>query len=282
MKKLLIRTLSGAVYVMIVIGSIYCGRLLDGLCEHPYGIGLAVFTTVFFLIGIIGVHEVTRNLKIKGFVCNEPAAFIIATITYAMLVTYNFDPQLGLRFRYMLPALLACAALAQLWRKDEHPFATIGYSILPTLWVMVPMAMMAILQQMGLMIMVFILIWVNDSFAYMTGMLFGRHKMWERHSPNKTWEGTIGGALFCIATAEIFGPMFNIIGMQIGWIDWLFIGLICSTLGTLGDMVESMFKRSCGVKDSGNIMPGHGGVLDRFDSLLMAVPFIVAYLLLAN
>ena len=146
---------------------------------------------------------------------------------------------------------------------------------------MVPLGMMSDLHSTsaGILMMVFILIWVNDSFAYMTGMLLGRHKMWERHSPKKTWEGTVGGALFCIATAVIVGPIVG--GHELlNRLDWAVIGLLCSVIGTLGDLVESMFKRSCGVKDSGNIMPGHGGVLDRFDSILMAVPFVCAYLFL--
>ena len=132
------------------------------------------------------------------------------------------------------------------------------------------------------MMMVFVLIWVNDTFAYLTGMMFGRHKMWERHSPNKTWEGTIGGLLFCVATAIVTGSFFfDFFDNYYCIFDWVVIGVICSVAGTLGDLVESMFKRFCGVKDSGNIMPGHGGLLDRFDSLLLAVPFIQAYLVFA-
>ena len=101
--------------------------------------------------------------------------------------------------------------------------------------------------------------------------------MWQRHSPGKTWEGTIIGVLITLLVAYFVGPLFN---SAIAWYHWLVLGLICSVIDTLGDLVESMLKRSVGMKDSGTIMPGHGGFLDRFDSLLIATPFVFVYLTL--
>jgi phosphatidate cytidylyltransferase len=121
---------------------------------------------------------------------------------------------------------------------------------------------------------IFILIWVSDTMAYVCGRLFGKHKLWERISPKKTWEGFIGGFIFTVATG----------GMIANWIlynkynyheeiKWICVAAVISVTGMLGDLVESLFKRSINVKDSGNILPGHGGILDRFDALLLATPF---------
>lgn len=291
MKKFLIRTLSGAVYVLIVVGAIYAGRLL----ENCYGddwwsahkIGSIIFSTVFFVIGLIGTYEILHNLEIKGIKCNKVMSYLASILTFVLIHLNNtsycyIEAFWTGHYMLILPAVWLSVFIVQLWRDDENPFATAGYTLLPSIWVMFPMALMCELQwgQYGLLMMVFIFIWVNDSFAYITGMLFGKHKMWERHSPNKTWEGTVGGALFCIAAALFIAPLFDPGCESFGRWNWIVVGLLCSVIGTLGDLVESMFKRFCGVKDSGNIMPGHGGILDRFDSILMAVPFVEAYLII--
>ena len=281
MNKFLIRTLSGAVYVAIVVCSIFLGKWTDNAL-----LGNAVFACVFFVIGIIGIYEYVHNLELKGVKSNKPMAFIAGIATYVALTIFPKDgtcpDPITLYYFAMImvglvPVLYLTTFLVQLWRNDSEPFTTVGHTLLPSIWIMTPLALLNDVQSVGagLTMMIFILIWVNDSFAYMTGMLLGKHKMWERHSPNKTWEGTIGGALFCIAAAILAGPHF---APEIHILGWAIIGLICSVVGTLGDLVESMFKRYCGVKDSGNIMPGHGGVLDRFDSILMAVPFVLLFL----
>ncbi len=281
MNKFLTRTLSGAVYVAIVVCSIFLGKWTDNAL-----LGNAVFACVFFAIGIIGIYEYVHNLELKGVKSNKPMAFIAGIATYVALTIFpNYgtcsDPITLYYFAMIMvglvPVLYLTTFLVQLWHNDSEPFTTVGHTLIPSIWIMTPLALLNEVQSVGagLTMMIFILIWVNDSFAYMTGMLLGKHKMWERHSPNKTWEGTIGGALFCIAAAILAGPRF---APETHILGWAIIGLICSVVGTLGDLVESMFKRYCGVKDSGNIMPGHGGVLDRFDSILMAVPFVLLFL----
>ena len=285
MNKFLIRTISGAVYVAIVVCSIFLGKWTDNVL-----LGNAVFASVFFVIGIIGIYEYVHNLELKGVKSNKPMAFIAGIATYVALTIFPKDgtcpDPITLYYFAMImvglvPVLYLTTFLVQLWRNDSEPFTTVGHTLLPSIWIMTPLALLNDVQSVGagLTMMIFILIWVNDSFAYITGMLLGKHKMWERHSPNKTWEGTIGGTLFCIAAAILAGPRF---APEIHILGWAIIGLICSVVGTLGDLVESMFKRYCGVKDSGNIMPGHGGVLDRFDSILMAVPFVLLFLGIIN
>ena len=281
MNKFLIRTISGAVYVAIVVCSIFLGKWTDNTL-----LGNAVFACVFFVIGIIGIYEYVHNLELKGVKSNKPMAFIAGIATYVALTIFPKygtcpDPITLYYFAMIMvglvPVLYLTTFLVQLWHNDSEPFTTVGHTLLPSIWIMTPLALLNDVQSVGagLTMMIFILIWVNDSFAYITGMLLGKHKMWERHSPKKTWEGTIGGVVFCIAAAIFVGPLFYPL---IHIMEWAIIGLICSVVGTLGDLVESMFKRYCGVKDSGNIMPGHGGVLDRFDSILMAVPFVLLFL----
>ena len=123
----------------------------------------------------------------------------------------------------------------------------------------------------------FIFLWVNDTGAYCCGSLFGKHKLFARVSPGKTWEGSIGGAVFVIIAAAIIGWLVG--DMEGGYSIpvWIGLGLVVVVFGTLGDLVESLFKRTLGIKDSGNILPGHGGMLDRFDSSLMAIPAAVIY-----
>jgi phosphatidate cytidylyltransferase len=122
------------------------------------------------------------------------------------------------------------------------------------------------------------LTWANDSFAYIIGSRIGKTPLFPRISPKKTWEGTIGGGLMCMVTAGIIGLFFK----ELSTLNWVVIGGIVAVFGTLGDLVESMLKRSVGVKDSGSIMPGHGGFLDRFDAFMFVIPFVYAYLLLVR
>ena len=117
-------------------------------------------------------------------------------------------------------------------------------------------------------------IWVNDSFAYLTGMTFGKHRLFERISPKKSWEGFIGGAVASV----VAGYVFSLFETDLVWWQWLIFSLLVVVFGTFGDLMESLIKRSVGVKDSGRIIPGHGGLLDRFDSMLLAVPVIFLYL----
>jgi phosphatidate cytidylyltransferase len=123
---------------------------------------------------------------------------------------------------------------------------------------------------------VFIFLWTNDTGAYCVGSLLGRHKLFPRISPGKSWEGSVGGALFVLAAAWAISYFFD--GTILTTIQWLGLGLVVAVFGTWGDLVESLFKRTLGIKDSGNILPGHGGMLDRFDSSLIAIPAAVVYL----
>ena len=124
----------------------------------------------------------------------------------------------------------------------------------------------------------FILLWSSDTGAYLAGRFFGKHKLFERISPKKTWEGSIGGGVLSLIAAYVISLFFHNIELK----DWMILAIITVVGGGLGDLVESMHKRNLNVKDSGNLLPGHGGILDRFDGLFIAVPFIYAYLIIVS
>ena len=126
---------------------------------------------------------------------------------------------------------------------------------------------------------IYVFLWVNDTGAYCTGSLLGRHKLFPRISPGKSWEGSIGGGLLVLAVAALIGWYENQSGAStMNILEWMGLGLVVVFFGTWGDLVESLFKRTLGIKDSGDILPGHGGMLDRFDSSLMAIPAAVVYI----
>lgn len=238
-----------------------------------FWLSVAAFGLFFLFVTVVGTYEVFHNLEKIGIVANKPLGYGLSVATFLLMLTgmLNEGPVYFINLSGMVYVLFLVAPLAELWRHDERPFATAGYTMLPMLWVALPLGLISWMSA-DLTMAVFVLIWVNDTFAYLTGMLLGRHKMWVRHSPKKTWEGTIGGALFCVAAA--IGTAFLQIDIVLPLGGWIVIGVVVAAMGTLGDLVESMFKRTCGVKDSGTIMPGHGGILDRFDSLLFAVPVV--------
>jgi phosphatidate cytidylyltransferase len=168
-----------------------------------------------------------------------------------------------------------------LYRKDDlQPFANLGYTFLGIIYVAVPFALVneLIITSNGyrprLMIGILLMLWGNDSGAYFAGKFLGKRKLFERISPKKTWEGFFGGLAVSLIVALVCSHFFD----DLGAIQWLITAVIISVTGTLGDLVESLFKRSISIKDSGSIIPGHGGFLDRFDGLLLSMPFIVTFL----
>lgn len=178
---------------------------------------------------------------------------------------------------------LVAIFLSELYRKQENPFLNIGTTIISFVYVVAPFSLLnyiyqygeSLLQQAHLLILAFfVLIWINDSLAYVTGLLAGRHKLFPRISPKKTWEGFFGGFIFSLAAGYGFFTLFK--GMSLE--AWLGYAATVAIFATFGDLVESMLKRDFDVKDSGSILPGHGGMLDRFDGVLLASPTAFLFL----
>ena len=177
--------------------------------------------------------------------------------------------------------------VAELYLKQQDPIQDWAYTMLAQMYIALPFSLLNVLAfnatNNGLVafnpilpLSVFVFLWVNDSGAYCVGSLIGKHKIFPRISPAKSWEGSIGGAVFVLAAAYAISYFIdqNMLTMP----EWLGLGLVVVVFGTWGDLVESLFKRTLGIKDSGDILPGHGGMLDRFDSSLLAIPAAVIYL----
>ena len=175
-----------------------------------------------------------------------------------------------------VPVWVSLLFIFELFQTSKSPFERMGNYLLSIGYIGIPLALLASLifhnneVRPNIFMGILLLIWINDSFAYFTGKRFGKNKIFPRISPGKTWEGTIGGAAFTIALSYVVFLGFGVFSFE----KWAGIALIVAVFGTIGDLVESMLKRSKGVKDSGSIMPGHGGALDRFDSFIFVLPFI--------
>lgn len=231
----------------------------------------------------IALFEYKNLIRKTGIEVSLPLLYIVSGFIYFIGTAYILE-FITLHFLLVLFPIIVFAFIIELFRQKKNPFGNIAGLYLSVFFIAVPLVLMNFLfypdmnlaqPQVDLLLGFFILIWLNDTFAYLTGSIIGKYLLFKRLSPKKTWEGSIGGGLFSLGGAyilSIFHPSLNLI-------EWLGFALVIIIFGTFGDLVESMFKRSINVKDSGNIMPGHGGILDRLDSLLISAPFLFAYLI---
>lgn len=261
MKELLVRTLSGAVLVAVIVACIF---ISSWACW-----GMALF------IVSMGAFEMSRLMHVKSrwqLVCGVLLAVgVFAAASLGMLCNRPVSNMLLLL--PLLPFLLALFSTTDDFKTiAAYNFGAVALLSLPCFF----MVWLRELYTPKMLLLVFVLLWANDTFAYLTGRLLGKHKLFERISPGKTIEGSVGGLVFTLAGIIVFShyadwlPLKTAVGM----------GLIAVVFGTLGDLCESMLKRQAGVKDSGKLIPGHGGILDRFDSVLFAMPFIFVFLLM--
>ncbi|QNF35934.1 phosphatidate cytidylyltransferase [Adhaeribacter swui] len=237
------------------------------------------FAVLFLALTLLGIREFYQLLSLRGFSPNYNAGIVLGCALFILVFLLQLN-LVSLSALYALPPILFFVFISELFRKKEQPFVNIALTLLGMLYVGGSFSMLPILgflngQYSWQVIMgTLLLIWTSDSGAYFAGKTFGRHKLFPRISPGKTWEGWIGGAVFSLAV----GYVLSMYLLDLALPYWLGIALIVSIFGVLGDLIESLLKRSLQVKDSGTIIPGHGGILDRFDSLLLVVPFIVAFL----
>jgi phosphatidate cytidylyltransferase len=238
------------------------------------------FFGLFLLICILTQLEFYKLLKLDE---NVPLLYY-GTFCGALLFTLSFlietdrIPELSY---YIISPLLTLIFFIKLYKKnDTKPFMNIAYTFLGIIYVALPFALICILSMVlgsyswQIVLGCLLLLWASDTGAYFAGTKFGKTKLFERVSPKKSWEGSIGGFALAMVVAFVLNIYFKDLE---GW-KWFVIGAIIVIAGTYGDLVESLFKRSIQIKDSGSIIPGHGGFLDRFDGLLLSVPFIIAFL----
>lgn len=266
MNNLITRSLSGVVFGAIIISAILFNQW--------------VFLGVFAAILALALFEF-YGLIAKGKSESKPQVIVgilIALLGFLYSFVFQIWPEyisLGL----ILFPLLILVFIIELYRKSETPLFNIGLTLLGIVYIAVPFSLMNFISFKSgnfdgkLLLGMFMLIWIYDSGAYFAGVSFGKNRLFERISPKKSWEGLFGGSIAVIAVSFLAD---NYLGLN--EFNWLIIALIVIVFGTFGDLVESMFKRSLSIKDSGNVIPGHGGVLDRFDSLMFTVPPVMVYL----
>jgi len=187
----------------------------------------------------------------------------------------------GSLFLIAYMVLILFLLIRELYLKHTDPITNWAYTFLCQLYIAAPFGLLSkVALHQGeyaplLPFAVFALLWLNDTGAYCVGSLLGKHRLFERISPRKSWEGSVGGALFALVTAAGFSWYSDLLPLR----QWLGMALVIVVFGTWGDLAESLFKRQLGIKDSGNFLPGHGGILDRFDSSLLAIPAVWIYLM---
>ena len=276
MKNFIQRAITGLIFVAVLIGCMVASPLSFGVL---FCIISALATAEFCnLMNRQENVKVNRNICVLGSVALFPCFFY-----------YGMNPaQTGIFIPYLI--IIIYLMISELYLKKEHPLNSWAYAMLSQMYVGLPFALLNVLAfhtdgwesvsayQFILPLSIFAFNWVNDTGAYCTGMLLGKHPLFKRISPKKSWEGSIGGAVFSIAAAFALAHFFPILST----IEWVGLGLTVVVFGTWGDLTESLMKRYLGIKDSGNILPGHGGMLDRFDSAIMAIPAAVVYLYFIN
>lgn len=238
------------------------------------------FWILFLVISVLTQREFYKLLKLDA---NLPLTFY-GTFCGVVLNALTFFIEkdiLPFKFYYLIVPLLTTTFFIKLYKKrDSKPFANLGYTFLGIIYVAVPFALIneLVLTNNGyeptLLLGCLFILWGSDTGAYFAGRFLGKRKLFERVSPKKTWEGFFGGAILAMLIAFILTQYFNCV---LPW-QWYVVAVIISVTGTLGDLVESLFKRSIAIKDSGSLIPGHGGFMDRFDGLLLSMPFIITFL----
>jgi phosphatidate cytidylyltransferase len=235
---------------------------------------------VFFTICILAQWEFYRLVRIQDYLPIRFWGVFIGGLLF-ILTFFIERGDLDGKYLFLLFPLASVIFIFKLYKKDDpNPFVNIALFYLGISYVALPFALINIIvfadgdYTYQILLGLTLIIWSSDTGAYFAGTAFGKTKLFERISPKKSWEGSLGGALVATGLAYIAATYFDRLNL---W-EWLIIAAIVVVAGTYGDLVESHFKRSMSIKDSGNSIPGHGGFLDRFDSLILAVPFIVVFL----
>jgi phosphatidate cytidylyltransferase len=264
------RTITGFFFIIVMLASVLLGHY--------------AFDIFYLLLSIWCLYEFYGLVSQSGAEPGQITGLLNGIMLYIAAALISFADTNSNSF-YLLLILapgLAAIFIQELYKKSEAPFINIAFTILGLVFVVVPFSFFHALAYLNpftgfnfhFPLAFLIMLWANDTGAYLSGYFFGRTKLFERHSPKKTWEGFIGGVLISAGAAYIISIFY----FDLSWSQWIFMAMLISCFGTLGDLVESMFKRSLNVKDSGGILPGHGGLLDRFDGLFLSAPIVYAYL----
>ncbi|HRU63901.1 MAG TPA: phosphatidate cytidylyltransferase [Paludibacteraceae bacterium] len=260
------RSISAVVYVLLVVASLF--------------ISPATFVIVFAFFMSMCIYEFHKIINQQPEV-NVPRWLSMGISLLLFLISFfYFSGRAFLPIFSYYIILIFWMFIRELFLKNPNPVHNWAYFLLGQVWIALPFSLLNFIvyfnnYQPLLILSIFILVWMNDTGAYLIGITLGKHKMIPRVSPHKSWEGFAGGILVTLLT----GYLLSLWLYQLDLPQWLFMSLIVSIFATFGDLLESLWKRTFQIKDSGNAIPGHGGFLDRFDSLLMVVPAVLIYLI---
>ena len=272
MKNFLIRTFSGLLFAVVLIGAILYGK-------YSFGV-LFTCITMLAVREFCSLVEKHRHTTFRKWLAIVAGGYLFA----AFFIVYHLEAKHALPVFAPYMALVVYVFIEQIFSTEGSKLDNFAYFTLSQVYAALPFALLNLLATGNSMmsgtynfllpLSIFIFIWCNDSGAFCFGCTLGRHKMFERVSPKKTWEGFAGGALVAIGAGVTMSLFFNIMTV---W-EWAGMAAVVVATSTLGDLIESCMKREMQIKDSGNMLPGHGGVLDRFDSTLLATPSVIVYL----
>ena len=276
MKNLITRTITGIIFVAAVVASFLRPEAMVLLFSIVTGLTIWEFT------GLVNERE---NVNVNRFISTVAGVYFFFAMTYFCSDLYGGAAKSVVFIPYLVTVIYLL--IAELYLKHQDPIQDWAYTMLSQMYIALPFSMLNVLAFTAtnngvvtfntlLPLSIFVFLWVNDTGAYCVGSLLGRHKLFPRISPGKSWEGSVGGAVFVLAAAYAISYFLD--DRMLTLPQWLGLGLVVVVFGTWGDLIESLFKRTLGVKDSGTILPGHGGMLDRFDSSLLAIPAAVVYL----
>lgn len=263
------RAITAFFFTVVMLGSVYLGGY--------------TFTVFYLLLSVFALAEFYKLIKTSGTRPHTNIGLLLSALIFLITAGYHFL-QFEIKYLLLLIPLVFSVFLFELYKKDKIPFGNISYTFVGLFYVTLPFCFFFSLGFLNdwniysfhLPLAFLLMLWASDTGAYLFGRKLGSHKLFERHSPKKTWEGFFGGVLTSVLVSLAVSCFFK----EMSPFIWAGMAVLIVTFGTLGDLVESMLKRSLNAKDSGTLLPGHGGLLDRFDGLLIAAPVVFVYLYL--
>jgi phosphatidate cytidylyltransferase len=259
------RAITGAIFVAVIVAAIIFKSW--------------IFHIVFALVGLVGLNEFYGLFKKSSSYPHATLGIIFGFLIYSSGIAVLYYPEAITYLVGFIFFSFTTIAVAELYRKKKTPFENIGITLFGLFYLIFPVLLLNYIIEFDTetfeitnfwpVLTLFILVWCSDTFAYLVGRQFGKHKLFERISPKKSWEGFFGGLVF-----SVIGGILIAYFTEQPYYQYIIYGIVISTFGTIGDLVESLLKRSLNIKDSGSILPGHGGILDRFDAVLFVIPII--------
>jgi len=263
------RAITGFFFVLVMLASVLSGAY--------------TFSFFFGILAVLSLTEFYKLIRTDEIKPHGLSGYLLASFLFIANIgnVLGFFP---LSYLWLGIPIISGIYIASLYRRETSPFLNLSFTFFGVLYVALPFLFFFLLGFIGgtyqfhLPLSFLLMLWANDTGAYLVGMKFGRHKLFERHSPKKTWEGFIGGVVLCVLVSLLISRYYR----EYEPAHWVIMAFIISVFGTLGDLTESMLKRTFQVKDSGSLLPGHGGLLDRFDGLLMAAPLVYVFFKLCS